>query len=195
MILSKAGLQNSPAIEIFRSNSLQLEHQVIFCRFGDGIISKEGASSMKNSPVFLKIMKSVLALVGLMNRALVRVPGVGKKMVASTSRSLGKVAPRAGFLGFRKEPSYDNTVYNWEIFLDLIGAEYEKEEVSPQRITYTFHKCPAGYCQPGHLDACEATMELDRTFVEKSGAHLIVEKRIPIDGVCVETLISGEDAD
>lgn len=150
---------------------------------------------MKNSPVISKIMKRIVALVGLLNRAMVRVPGVGKKMVAGTSSSLGKVAPHLGLLGFRKEPSYNTATWNWEIFLNLIGAEYEKEAVSPHKIIYTFHRCPAGFCQPGHLDACEATMQLDHNLVEKSGAQLIVEKRIPIDGVCVEALISAEDAD
>jgi hypothetical protein len=148
---------------------------------------------MKN--LISKVMPGIVALVGLMNRALVKIPGVGKAMVASTSRLLGKAAPSLGFLGLHKEPSYDNAVWNWEIFLDLIGAEYEKEAVSPFKVTYTFQRCPAGYCRPGHLDACEATMQLDHNLVEKSGAQLIVEKCIPVDGVCVETLISADDAD
>jgi hypothetical protein len=167
----------------------------MFCRCGDAGIYKEGASSMKDNPVLLKIMKVTVALTGLLNRALVRVPGVGKKMVASTSKSLGKVAPHLSFLGLRKEPSYDNAIWNWEIFLHLIGAEYEKEEVSPHKTTYTFHRCPVGCCRPEHLDACEATMQLDRNFVETSGARLMVEKCIPVDGVCVETLVSAENAE
>ena len=134
-------------------------------------------------------------MVGLQNRALVRVPGVGKKMVAGTSRALGKAAPHLGFLGFRRNPSYETAIWNWEVFLNLIGAEYEKETISPHENAYTFHSCPAGFCHPNHLEACEATMQLDQSLVEKSGAQLIVEKRIPIDGVCVELVTSAEGAD
>ena len=148
---------------------------------------------MKSGSVISRIMVRIVALVGLLNRALVRIPGIGKKMVSVTSSSLGKIAPYLGLLGFRKDPSYDNAIWNWEIFLDLVGAEYEKETVSAGKTIYTIHRCPAGYCNPNHLDACEATMELDSNLVRKSGAELIVEKRIPIDGVCVEVVVSTEE--
>lgn len=150
---------------------------------------------MKNSSLASKIMKPIVAMVGMQNRLLVRIPGVGKRLVGGMSKGIGKLAPRLGFLGFRKEPSYENALWNWEIFLNLIGADYEKETISPQRNVYTFHKCPAGFCCSEHLDACEGTMQLDHNLVESSGAKLIVEKCIPKDGVCVETLAPAEATD
>ncbi|MHB8780736.1 MAG: hypothetical protein ACYC55_05070 [Candidatus Geothermincolia bacterium] len=137
-----------------------------------------------------KVMKPIVAVVGMQNKLLVKIPGVGQKMVEGSSKGLGKVVPHLGFLGFRKEPSYENAVWNWEIYLSLLGAKYEKEVKGPQEITYKFTKCPAGYAKPGDLSACVATMKLDHTIVELSGARLIVEKCMPNDGVCVETLVA-----
>jgi hypothetical protein len=136
-----------------------------------------------------KIMKPVVAMTGMQNRLLCKVPVVGKPMVAGTSKMIGKLAPHLGFLGFRKVKSYENALWNWEVFLDLIGAAYEKDVLSPEETVYTFRKCPAGFCCAEHLDACEGTMMLDHTLVEKSGAKLRVDKRIPVDGICVEAII------
>ena len=33
----------------------------------------------------------------------------------------------------------------------------------------------------------------DRCLVEGSGAELVVEKRIPVDGVCVEKIVAPRD--
>ncbi len=144
---------------------------------------------MDNAKV-AKVVKPVVAAVGLQNRLMCRIPGVGSKMVGATSKSLGKLLPKLAFLGFRKEPSYENALWNWELFLELLGANYEKENLGPESNQYTFHKCPAGYTCAAHLDACEATMELDHNLVKSSGAKLLVEKCMPKDGVCVETLIA-----
>jgi hypothetical protein len=148
-----------------------------------------------NSSLVSKVMKPVVAMVGLQNRLLVRVPVVGKKMVEGSSAALGKLAPRLSFLGFRNQTSYENALWNWENFLAILGADYEKETVESQRNVYTFRRCPAGYCGPDHLAACEATMQLDHNLVKSSGAKLLVEKCIPKDGVCVETLVSAEETD
>lgn len=142
-----------------------------------------------------KIMKPVVVIVGMNNRLLVRVPVVGKKMVEATSWLIGKLAPHIAFLGFRKEPSYENALHNWEIYLDLIGAEYEKGVRGTQENVYTFRKCPAGFCSCEHADACDATMVLDHVLVESSGARLKVDKRIPIDGICVEAIVTAEGTD
>ncbi len=147
-----------------------------------------------NTATVSKIVKPVVAMVGWQNRLLVRVPAAGKKMVEGSSRALGKLLPSLGFLGFRKQPSYENALWNWEVFLALLGAEYEKETPDPQRNVYTFRRCPAGYCRQDHLAACEATMQLDYNLVERSGAGLVVEKCIPRDGVCVETLVPTDES-
>jgi hypothetical protein len=144
---------------------------------------------MDKVAVAAMVMKPVVKLVGAQNRLMVRFP-VGKMMVEATSRALGKLTPHLTFLGFRKEPSYENAIHNWEIYLALVGAgEYEKEVRGPQENVYTFHKCPAGYTCSEHLDACEATMVLDDTVVASSGARLRVDKRIPVDGICVEAIV------
>ncbi len=137
-----------------------------------------------------KVMKPVVSVVGMQNRLLCKIPGMGKTMVAFSSRSLGKLLPKLSFLGYRKEPSYENALHNWEVFLDIIGAQYEKETLGPQEVQYTFRKCPAGYSCGAHLDACEATMELDNNLVKSSGAELVVEKRIPKDGICIEKIVA-----
>ncbi len=121
-------------------------------------------------------------------RFMVRIPLLGK-IVGLTNKALGRLLPRMYFLGFRKEVSYENAVWNWEIFLKLIGAEYDVQVTSPQSRVYNFKKCPAGHCRLEHLDACNATMELDNSLVEKSGARLIVDKRLPLDGICVERVV------
>jgi hypothetical protein len=111
------------------------------------------------------------------------------KTVGLTNKALGRLLPKLSFLGFRKEASYENAVWNWEIFLKLIGAEYDVEVKSPQSRIYNIKKCPAGHCRLEHLDACNATMELDNSLVENSGEKLIVDKRFPIDGICVERVV------
>lgn len=122
-------------------------------------------------------------------RFAIRIPVLGK-MVGLTNKGVGRLLPKLSFLGFRKEASYENAVWNWEVFLKLIGAEYDVEATSPKSRIYNIKKCPAGHCRLEHLDACKATMELDNSLVENSGARLIVDKRFPIDGICVERIVA-----
>lgn len=123
-------------------------------------------------------------------RGMVKIPLLGR-MVGLTNKMLGRFLPNLSFLGFRKEASYENAVWNWEVFLKLIGAEYDVDVISPKSRLYTIKKCPAGHCRPEHLDACMATMELDNSLVVYSGAKLVVEKRIPVDGLCcVERIVA-----
>ena len=121
-------------------------------------------------------------------RGMVKIPLLGRT-VGLTNKMLGRLLPKLSFLGFRKEASYENAVWNWEIFLKLIGADYDVEAISPQSRIYNIKKCPAGHCRLEHLDACRATMELDNSLIESSGARLIVDKRFPIDGICVERVV------
>jgi len=121
-------------------------------------------------------------------RVVVRIPLLGRT-VGLTNKALGRLLPKLSFLGFRKEASYENAVWNWEIFLKLIGAQYNVEVTSSRSRIYNIRKCPAGHCRLEHLDACNATMELDNSLVESSGAKLIVDKRFPIDGICVERVV------
>jgi hypothetical protein len=136
-----------------------------------------------------KILESSTSVIGVFNRALVRIPLVGEKMVAGTSKSLGRLTARNKMLGFKTDPSYENALFNWELFLDLIGAEFKKQDLSPTAKIYTFVRCPAGYTEPEHLGACVATMELDQSLVSTSGGQLIIEKRIPIDGLCAVRIV------
>ncbi|MDD5222503.1 MAG: hypothetical protein PHE84_00810 [bacterium] len=145
-------------------------------------------SSNKNNRTS-KILKNSTAVIGALNRALVRIPLVGEKMVAGPSKSLGRLTARNKILGFKTDPSYENALFNWELFLELIGAEFQKKDLSPTVKIYTFLRCPAGYTEPGHLGACAATMELDRSLVSTSGGQLIIEKRIPIDGLCAVRIV------
>ena len=149
---------------------------------------------MKSSSILTTIFKGVAVMTGLLTRAMLKAPVVGKALLTGQNTILGKIFPHLSFLGFRKGSSYETALWNWEIYLGLLGGDYEKETVSPGRNVYTFHKCPAGYCRPDHLAACETTMVLDNSLVEASGAKLVVEKCIPTDGVCVEVLVSTEEA-
>ena len=121
-------------------------------------------------------------------RGVVRIPVLGRTL-GVTNKALGRLLPKVSFLGFRKEASYENAVWNWEIFLKLIGAEYDVETISPQSRLYNIKKCPAGHCRLEHLDGCDATMKLDNSLVESSGAKLVVDKRFPTDGICVERVV------
>lgn len=136
-----------------------------------------------------KVLKTTTPVIGVLNRVLVKVPLVGEKLVAGTSKSLGKLTARNKALGFKTEPSYENALYNWELFLELLGAEFKREDLSPTAKVYTFVRCPAGYSEPEHLSACVATMELDQSLVSTSGGQLIIEKRIPIDGLCAVRIV------
>jgi len=98
-------------------------------------------------------------------RLAVKIPLVGK-ITALTNKLLGRLLPKLSFLGFRKDASYENAIWNWEIFLKLIGAEYDAEVTSPQSKIYYIKKCPAGHCRLEHLDACKVTMELDNSLVK-----------------------------
>ena len=122
-------------------------------------------------------------------RLAVKVPILGK-ITGLTNKVLGKLLPKLSFLGFRKETSYENAIWNWEIFLKLIGAEYDAKVTSPQSKIYYIKKCPAEHCRLEHLEACNITMELDNSLVESSGARLVVDKRFPLDGICVERIVS-----
>ena len=136
-----------------------------------------------------KLMKRITPVVGILNRAMIRVPLVGEKLVVGAGKSLGRLTARNRALGFRTEPGYENALYNWELYLELLGADYQKKDAGPTDKIYTFIRCPAGFTEPEHLAACAATMELDQALVETSGARLIIEKRIPEDGMCSVRLV------
>jgi hypothetical protein len=131
----------------------------------------------------------IIPIIGFINKIIVKIPFIGRTLLSFSNRMTGKSLPYFTFLGFRKAATYENAIWNWEIFLSLIGAKYSAEEISPDIKVYTIFKCPAGYCQKRHLDACKVTMEIDSNLVKRSGAKLIVEKRFPIDGVCIEHVI------
>ena len=135
-----------------------------------------------------KAIAKTIPFWGAYFRIVAKIPLMGK-IVGLTNKGLGKLFPRLSFLGFRKEASYENAVWNWEVFLKLVGAEYEVQIDSPKSRTYNFNKCPAGHCRPEHLDACKVTMELDNSVVESSGARLVIDKRIPADGVCIQKIV------
>ena len=143
---------------------------------------------MKTEIKHSRIISKTIPFWGSYFRVVVRIPLLGRT-VGLTNKALGRLFPKLSFLGFRKEASYENAVWNWEIFLKLIGADYDVEAISPQSRIYNIKKCPAGHCRLEHLDACNATMELDNSLVESSGARLIVDKRFPIDGICVERVV------
>ena len=134
------------------------------------------------------LIAKTIPLLGSFFRIVVKIPLLGRT-IGITNKALGRLLPKFSFLGFRKEASYENAVWNWEIFLKLIGAEYDAEAISPQSKIYNITKCPAGHCRLEHLDACQATMELDSSLVESSGARLVVDKRYPLDGICVERVV------
>jgi hypothetical protein len=131
----------------------------------------------------------MIPAVGYFNRLVLKLPFLGKIFLDLSNRLIGKMLPYFTILGFRKEASYANAIWNWENFLGLIGADYTVEIGSPESRTYTIHKCPAGYRRLEHLGACRCTMALDHGLVERSGAKLVVDKRFPIDGICIERVL------
>ncbi|MGB5218110.1 MAG: hypothetical protein WBN66_07410 [Smithella sp.] len=145
---------------------------------------------MKSESKFLKITAKTIPFWRTYFRLVVKIPLIGKT-IGPTNKLVGRLLPKLSFLGFRKEGSYENAIWNWEIFLKLIGADYDVESTSPQSKTYYIKKCPAGHCRLEHLDASMVTMELDNSLVENSGAKLIVDKRFPIDGICVEKVVAN----
>lgn len=148
---------------------------------------------MKTESKYSKIIAKTIPLWGTYFRLAVKIPFLGK-ITGLTNRLLGKMLPKLSFLGFRKAASYENAIWNWEIFLDLIGAHYDVESTSPQSKTYFIKKCPAGHCRMEHLNACMVTMELDNSLIENSGEKLIVDKRFPIDGICVERVVAKNES-
>ena len=143
---------------------------------------------MEKEIKYSRIISKTVPFWGAYFRIAVKIPLIGKT-VGLTNKALGRLLPKLSFLGFRKEASYENAIWNWEIFLKLIGAQYDVEETSPESRLYTIKGCPAGYCRLEHLDACKVTMELDNSLIERSGARLIVDKRLPIDGICLERIV------
>jgi hypothetical protein len=143
---------------------------------------------MKTESILSWIILKTTPFFGSYCRGIVRIPLLGR-MLGLTNKALGRLLPKLSFLGFRKDASYENAVWNWEIFLKLIGAQYDVEETPSQTRLYNIYKCPAGHCRLEHLDGCNATMELDKSLVLSSGARLIVDKQFPIDGICVERVV------
>ena len=131
----------------------------------------------------------VIPAIGFWNRMMVKIPFLGERLLVMSNKMTGKILPNLTFLGFRNDASFDNAIWNWELFLSMIGADYDIGESSADSKLYIIKKCPAGYCRPSHLTACRATMALDHSLVESSGAKLMVEKRFPTDGVCVEKVV------
>jgi hypothetical protein len=152
------------------------------------MLRQERHNIMKTEVKHSGIISKTIPFIGLYIRGVVRIPLLGR-MLGSTHKALGRLLPNLSFLGFRKEASYENAIWNWEIFLNLIGAQYDVEETSPESRIYTIKECPAGHCRLEHLDACKVTMELDNSLIERSGARLIVDKRLPIDGICLERIV------
>jgi hypothetical protein len=143
---------------------------------------------MKSDIKASRIISSIIPAVGLFNRFFVKLP-LGKRILAHSNRLLGRLLPSLSFLGYIKGATFENAIHNWENFLNLIGADYEVEQILPEERLYTIKRCPAGYCRLEHLDACTATMELDNSLVQRSGARLIVDKRAPLDGICIERVV------
>ncbi len=143
---------------------------------------------MKRDSLASRIIIMMLPMIGLYNRVVVKLP-LGKKLLTQSNRLTGKLLPGLTFLGYQKGASFETAVHNWENFLELVGADYEVDVIPPRSRRYTIKRCPAGYCRPEHLGACQTTMEIDHNLVESSGGRLIVDKRFPIDGVCVERIV------
>ena len=133
------------------------------------------------------IIHKILPFLGVYFRMGVKVPLL-RKMIFFTNGAVGRLIPNLSFLGFRKEKSYENALWNWELYLRLVGADYELQENDVGEKIYIFKKCPVGNCCRKHIDACKATMAVDHNVVEISGAKLILEKTIPVDGICVERI-------
>jgi len=133
-------------------------------------------------------ISKMIPFFGMFMRGVVMIPHF-RRTIGVMNKSFGRLLPNLSFLGFRKEASYENAVWNWELFLKLIGASYDVGETTSESRCYSIKGCPAGYCNLKHLDACKVTMEIDNSLVERSGARLIVDKRFPTDGVCVERLV------
>jgi hypothetical protein len=144
---------------------------------------------MKREDKLSRITSKAIPFFGFYFRSMVKIPLLGRT-AGPTNKLLGGLLPKLSFLGFRKEASFENAVWNYEIFLKLIGAQYDVETTSPQSRPFIIHKCPAGHCRLEHLDACVATMELNHSLVESSGAKLIVDRRFPLDGVCIEKVVA-----
>jgi hypothetical protein len=105
---------------------------------------------MKTEVKHSGIISKTIPFFGLYIRGVVRIPLLGR-MLGLTNKVLGRLLPSLSFLGFLKEASYDNAIWNWEIFLKLIGAHYDVEETSPDSRLYTIKECPAGSCRLEHL--------------------------------------------
>lgn len=133
----------------------------------------------------------IIPVVGFTTKMIVKIPIIGRRLLSFSNKMIGQFLPSFTFLGFRKAATFENAIWNWEVFLSLIGAQYSAEEISPDLKVYTIFRCPAGYCQKRHLNACKVTMELDSNLVKRSGAKLIIEKRHPIDGVCIEKIMKS----
>lgn len=144
---------------------------------------------MKMKPFVAGVISKTAPIFGFYVRSLMRIPLMGSAPGAC-NKAIGRMLPHLSILGFKKEASFENAIWNWELFLNLIGADYEVEAPAPQERLYKIKKCPAGHCRIDHLEACKATMELDNSLVKRSGACLVVEKRFPIDGVCIERVVA-----
>jgi hypothetical protein len=147
---------------------------------------------MGKSIRYSRIISKTIPFWGWYFRLAAKIPLAGK-ITGRTNKTLGKLLPKLSFLGFRKEASYENAVWNYEIFLKLIGAPYDVKIDSPLSRPFIIHKCPAGHCRLEHLNACKVTMKLNHSLVESSGAILMVDKRSPLDGSCVERVVSKNE--
>lgn len=130
------------------------------------------------------IIPKILPFLGVYFRIGVKVPFL-RQTIFFTNGAVGRLIPKLAFLGFRKGKSYENAIWNWELYLKLVGCAYEVQENDQKESIYILRQCPVGNCRRDHTDVCDATMTLDHNVVKTIGAKLILEKTIPVDGICV----------
>jgi hypothetical protein len=117
----------------------------------------------------------IIPIIGFINKTVVKIPFIGRILLSFSNKMIGQILPYFTFLGFRKAATYENAIWNREVFLSLIGAQYSAEKISPDIKVCTIFKCPAGYCQKRQLNACKVTMELDSNLVKRQGPNSLLK--------------------
>ncbi|MEW6554907.1 MAG: hypothetical protein AB1384_11545 [Actinomycetota bacterium] len=130
------------------------------------------------------VRKKLFLLLGSAYGLMCRVPVVGEPLVRGFCRAMGFMGNRVPggmkWKGSMAELQRDLV----EVFgrLDIDFSAMNQDEESIELI---LSSCPYGFRSPGHAQACDAAMDMDRNMFSHCGCDLTIETRLPHgDPVC-----------
>jgi predicted ArsR family transcriptional regulator len=124
-------------------------------------------------------MKLPLKQIGKLNYMIYNLPGIGEKLLRGQSRAAAYAAFYAPFLGGKKCGSVKELIAGWKSFLNKSGIELVVTAEDKKSFIFEVGACPYGYVKKEECGACDAAMDLDRTYLRLLGGKMEILETIP----------------